>query len=127
MARRVEADMSPAEKLLAKWAAEKDGGQSLVPDWDADFSASFPNLWVLLTWDQVGKLKKQPGRLTLSVDGTGWRLTYMDPTAKRSTAVVQPTLMEALKKLDAQVVAPDTVWTSFGSRNRGWREEKRSV
>lgn len=122
---RERKDMHPAEALLARWAQESQGGQSMLPDWDADFSASFPNLWVLLTWDKVGKFMKQPGRLSFAVDGTGWRVEFMDPTAKRACAVVASTLMDGLKKLDAAVVHEETVWRSFSRGKRGWREEKK--
>jgi hypothetical protein len=81
---RERRELSPAEALLAKWAAEHTDGQSILPDFDADFSASFPNLWVFLTWTHVGKLQKEPGSITVRIDGTGWKLSYYDPTAKKA-------------------------------------------
>jgi len=117
-----KAPASPAEQLLRKWAEESENGQAMLPDFDADFSASFPNLWVLLTWRQVGVMEKQPGSITFRVDGTGWRVQYFDPTAKRSCAVVAETVLGGLKKLDLAVVAPDTVWTGGNRRGRTWRK-----
>lgn len=116
-------ERSPAEELLHKWALESQGGQASLPDWDAEFSASFPNLWVLLTWDQVGELRKLPGQITFKADGTGWRVTYLDQTAKRSTAVVAQQLLDGLRKLDLAVVHPDTVWAQFGRGNRKWTKK----
>lgn len=118
-------EMTPAEMLLNKWAQEKENGQPIVPDHDPDFSASFPNLWVLLTWTTVGKLRKQPGSLSLRAEGTGWRATYLDPTAKRRCSALGATLMDTLRALDQAVVAQNTVWDTMGNRNRGWREDKK--
>jgi len=118
-------ELSPAEEVLHRWALESQNGQASLPDFDPDFSASFPSLWVFLTWTDVGKLHKQPGSVTIRAEGTGWRLTYLDPTAKRRCSVLAPTLMDGLRKLDATVVARDTVWDTFGNRNRGWRQDKK--
>jgi hypothetical protein len=115
--------MNAAEVLLRKWAAESISGLG-IPDFDPDFSASFPSVWVLMTWREVGTLEKQPGRISFTADGTGWRITYSDPTAKRSCTVVAPTLLEGLKKLDSALVAEDTVWSGRGARNQGWRKRK---
>lgn len=118
--------LTPAEKVLAGWAMEAKAEQPLMPDWDAEFSASFPNLWVFLTWTTVGQFKKAPGSMSVRADGTGWRIGYHDPTAKRSTAVVATTLMEGLRKLDAALVADGTVWTSTDRKGKGWTERKKS-
>lgn len=117
-------EMTAAEAVLHKWAMESQNGQASLPDFDPDFSASFPNLWVFLTWRHVGKLSKQPGSVTIRADGTGWRLTYLDPTAKRRCSVLASSLMEGLRALDSALVAGDTLWDSFGNRNRGWRKDK---
>ncbi len=116
-------ETSPAEALLQRWAAESINGVG-VPDFDPDFSNSFPNLWVLMTWREVGSLEKLPGRISFSADGTGWRVTYSDPTAKRSATVVAETLMGALRKLDEAIVSADTVWSGRGTRNASWRKRK---
>lgn len=116
-------ETSPVEALLHKWAMESVSGQG-IPDFDPDFSNSFPSLWVLMTWREVGNLEKQPGRISFSAEGTGWRLTYSDPTAKRSCTVVGETLLGTLKKLEHAVTAPDTVWSGRGSRNSAWRKRK---
>lgn len=115
--------VNPAEALLRRWAAESVNGAQ-IPDHDADFSNSFPNLWVLMTWREVGQLEKQPGVISVSADGSAWRMTYRDPTAKRSCTVVAQTLMEAFKKLDLAVVAEDTVWSGRKSQNSSWRKRK---
>lgn len=115
--------LSAAEALLRKWAAESVNGHG-VPDYDPDFSNSFPNLWVLMTWREVGQLEKLPGTISFQADGSGWRLTYRDPTAKRSATVVAQTLLEGLKKLDACVVAEDTVWSGGRRGNTSWRKRK---
>lgn len=116
-------EMTPAERVLAQWAAESVETGVGLPDWDPEFAASFPNLWVFLTWKQIGKMVKDPGSLSLRCDGTGWRVTYYDPAAKKSTAVVDSSLMNAFRKLDAALVSPDTVW-SGKSRQRGFRQLK---
>lgn len=117
-------ELSPAEKVLFKWASNAFSEQPIMPDWDPDFSASFPNLWTFLTWTGTEKVKKQPGRITLQVDGTGWKVTYHDPTERKSTSAVGTTLREALAKLDSQIVKEDAVWMGGGGRNRGWRKLK---
>jgi hypothetical protein len=116
-------EITPAEALLQRWAAESINGVG-VPDFDPDFSNSFPNLWVLMTWREVGSLEKLPGRISFSADGTGWRVTYSDPTAKRSATVVAETLMGALRKLDEAIISADTVWSGRGTRNASWRKRK---
>jgi hypothetical protein len=116
-------EQTPAEALLHRWASESINGVG-IPDFDADFSASFPNLWIMMTWREVGSLEKLPGRISFSADGTGWRLTYSDPTAKRSATVVAETLMGALSKLDRAIVSDDTVWSGRGVRNASWRKRK---
>lgn len=120
-------DLSPAEAVLAKWAHEAQDPQGIMPDYDPDFSASFPNLWIFLTWREVGKFQKQPGSVSVRAEGTGWRLQYFDPTAKRSCAVLATTLMEGLRKLDQAVVSDETVWTSTDRRTKEWKERKKSV
>lgn len=112
--------LTPAERVLAQWAQEATHEQPLIPDWDPEFSASFPNLWVFLTWSSVGSMAKSPGSLSLRAEGTGWRLGYHDPSAKRSTAVVAASVMEAFKRLDMALVDPMTVWTSTDRRKKGW-------
>jgi len=123
MAKRETPPLSPAATVLAKWAAEADGNGVGIPDWDPDFSNSFPNLWVFLTWSQIGKKLKDPGSLSLRMDGSAWRLTYYDPAAKKSCTVQDPALMGALRKMDSALVHPDTVW-SGKSRQRGFRTIK---
>lgn len=118
--------LTPAEEVLAAWAQEAKHEQPLIPDWDPEFSASFPNLWVFLTWTTIGDLRKSPGSLSIRAEGTGWRLGYHDPSAKRSTAVVATGLMEGLRRLDAALVDPLTVWTSTDRRGKGWTERKKS-
>jgi len=115
--------LNPAEALLRRWAAESVNGHG-IPDHDGDFSNSFPNLWVLMTWREVGNMEKSPGTISVQADGSAWRMTYRDPTAKRSCTVVAQTLMEAFRKLDHAVVAEDTVWSGRGSRNQSWRKRK---
>jgi len=117
-------ELSPAESILHQWALQSQNGQASLPDFDPDFSASFPNLWVFLTWEQVGQLRKEPGSVTVRAEGTGWVLRYYDATAKRSCAIVAASLMEGLRKLDAALVHPDTVWTIRKSGKKGWQEKK---
>jgi len=116
-------DLNPAETILARWAAEAANGSSL-PDFDPEFSASFPNLWVFLTWSEVGQFSKAPGKVSIAAEGTGWKISYYDPSAKRGTAVVSGTLMEGLKKLDAALVSGDTVWSGGGTRNKGFKKRE---
>lgn len=123
MARKPQPELSPAERVLAKWAAEADGQGVSIPDWDPEFSQSFPNLWVFLTWTQIGKKLKDPGSVSIRMEGTAWRLSYYDPAAKKSCVVVDTSLMGALKKLDGALVSNDTVW-SGKSRQRGFRTLK---
>jgi len=116
-------ELSPAERVLAQWASEANEVGVGLPDWDPEFSMSFPNLWVFMTWTRIGKVQKDPGSVSMRVDGTGWRLTYYDPAARKSATVIDPTLMGALRKLDGALVSPDTVW-SGKSRTRGFRKVK---
>lgn len=119
---RDKPQLNPAETVLARWASESKE-QPSFPDFDPEFSASFPNLWVFLTWTQIGKAEKSPGAITLKADGSGWRLSYFDPAAKRGTAVVGQSLMDCLRRLDAALVAPDTVWSaSRGPRGFRFKE-----
>lgn len=99
-------------------------GQPIMPDFDPDFAASFPNLWVFLTWRDVGDFQKLPGKLTIAADGTGWKATYYDPSARRGCSVFAPTLMDALRRLDCAVVAPDTAWSGGGGKRSGWTKKK---
>jgi len=117
-------ELSPAEVVLAKWAEEASGGQGMLPDFDGEFSASFPALWTFLTWTQIGKMKKEPGSVSMRAEGTGWKLTYYDPSALRSCSVASTTLMEGLRKLDAALVHPDTLWVRTDRRKKGWTEKK---
>lgn len=123
MARSKREELSPAERKLAEWAEEAAGQGISIPDWDQEFSQSFPNLWVFLTWTQIGKVLKDPGSIRIQADGTAWRVQYYDPAAKKSCVVMDPSLMGALRKLDAAVVGTDTVW-SGKSRQRGFRKVK---
>jgi len=120
-------ELNPAESILHQWALESMNGQASLPDFDPDFSASFPNLWVFLTWKEVGQMKKQPGSVTIRADGTGWRLQYYDPAALRSCAVVGASLMECLRKLDAALVDPATVWNISNRQKRGWQKPKDGI
>lgn len=124
MAKKNDIPLSPAESVLHKWALESVNGQACLPDFDPDFSASFPNLWVFLTWTHVGRKLKQPGNITIRSEGTGWRVQYFDPSARRSCACVAPTLMDALKALDQAVVSEATVWNKFQRGKRGWTDLK---
>lgn len=116
-------ESNPFENVVAKWAQEAMHGPQL-PDFDPDFSASFPSLWMFLTWREVGDLERAPGTLSVAVDGTGWRVSYYDPSARRRCSVLAPTLTDGLRRLDAAVVSPETVWSGGGSRNRGFRKRK---
>lgn len=109
---------------MLRWAQQTDNGQACLPDFDAEFSASFPNLWAFMTWTEVGEMMKDPGKVTVSVDGSAWKLAYYDPAARRGTSVVAKTLMDGFRALDAAVVHPDTVWTG-GKRRPGWTRKKK--
>lgn len=120
-------ELSPAERVLVKWAEEARNEQPILPDWDPEFSVQYPNLWVFLTWNTVGNLTKSPGSLSLRADGTGWRAGYHDPSAKRSTAVAGATMAEALRRLDSALVDGQTVWTSTARKGKGWTERKKPL
>ena len=83
-------DLNPIERLLGQWAMEANG-EALLPCHDPEFSASFPNLWMLLTWRAVGDFERAPGSLTVSADGAAWKLSYYDPSAKRRASVAGAT------------------------------------
>lgn len=119
-------ELSPAERVLSNWAMEAKNEQPIIPDWDPDFSVTYPNLWVFLTWRSVGDMAKSPGSVTLRAEGTGWRAGYHDPSAKRSCAVVGTTLAETLKRLDVAVVDDLTVWTSTDRKGKQWTQRKKS-
>lgn len=116
-------ELNPIEQRLAQWAQEAEDGPS-IPDYDPEFSASFPNLWVLLSWRSIGNYDRSPGTLSVSADGTGWRLSYYDPSARRRCTVAANSLTEGLRKLDAAVGAPDTVWSGGKPRSQSFRKRK---
>lgn len=116
-------ELNPFESIIAQWAQEASDGP-VMPEFDPEFSASFPNLWMFLAWREVGNLERTPGSLSLTLDGSGWRLSYYDPGSKRRCSVLAPSLTDALKRLDAAVVASDTVWSGGANRNRGFRKRK---
>jgi len=118
-------DLTPVEKTLHRLAQEADG-QGRIPDFDPDFSASFPNLWAFLTWAYVGDLVKDPGSVTIKAEGTGWKVSYFDPAAERGCAVLAGTLMDGLRRLEAALVAEDTLWTG-ARRKSGFRRRKDGV
>lgn len=118
---REKRELSPAEKLLAKWAGEANG-QPSIPDFDAEFSASFPNLWILMTWTVVGDLEKLPGQIGFQADGSAWKVTYRDPSANRMIGVVATSFLEGLRKLDQEVVRDDAPWSGGKKRKRGWKK-----
>lgn len=116
-------ELSEIEKRLAQWAQEAlDGPQ--IPDFDPHFSSSFPNLWVLLTWPAIGHVERSPGTLSVAADGSGWRVSYYDPSARRRLAVVAQTLLDALATLDKAVVAPDAAWSGGKPRSSSFRKRK---
>ena len=114
----------PAHELLLKWSKEADG-QPVMPDFDPQFSATYPNLWILMTWKEIDGKGKQPARLTMAVEGTGWTLRLADPTAKRSLVAAAPTLLDALRKLEEWIPHPDCPWQVRGNRNTGWKKLKK--
>lgn len=116
-------DLNPMERVLAQWAMEALNGPS-IPDFDPEFSASFPNLWVLLTWPSVGDVERSPGSLSIAADGTGWRVSYYDPSARRRLAVVSPSLLEGLKKLDQEVTSPSAAWSGGKRKSTSFRKPK---
>lgn len=118
-------DLSPAEETLVRFVKEAFNGEELA-DFDPEFSLLYPSLWMFLTWRQIGDVERSPGRLSMSVDGSCWRLSYYDPSAKRSTAVVAPSLADGLKRLDQAVTASDTVWTGGKKKNASFRKLKDS-
>jgi len=118
-------EQNPVEIALARLAAEANG-QALIPEYDPEFSASFPNLWAFLTWREVGDVEKDPGTLSIGVSGTGWKVSYYDPGAEKGCAVLAQTLMDGLRRLDQAVVSPDTLWTG-GRRKTGFRRRQKPV
>lgn len=114
-------ELSVIEQAMARLAAESNG-QGLIPDYDPDFSSSFPNIWAFLTWREVGDQEKDPGSVSIAASGTGWKVAYYDPAAEKGCAVLAATLMEGLKKLDAALVNAETLWTG-GRRKTGWRRK----
>lgn len=116
-------DLTPAEAKLAQWVKEsKDEPEDLA--WDAEFSMQYPSLWLFLTWRTIGDVVRTPGRLSLQVDGTSWRLGYYDPSAKRSCAVVGATLADCLSRLNAALTAPETVWSGGKPKSTTFRKRK---
>jgi len=115
-------ELNPIEATMLRLAQESNG-QSSLPDFDPEFSASFPNLWAFLTWREVADLQKAPGKLTVAVDGTAWRVSYFDPAAKRGCSARAFTLLGALKALDGALVDPQTSWTGGRSKS-GWTKKK---
>jgi len=115
-------ELNPIEATMLRLASESNG-QGTMPDFDAEFSASFPALWAFLTWKEVGDYNKAPGKLSLAVDGTAWRLSYYDPAARRGCSVRAVTLMQALACLDKALVDPNTPWTG-GKSKSGWTRKK---
>lgn len=117
-------EFSPAERVLIKWKEESEA-QGVLPDFDPAFAAKYPNLWVFLTWREVQDASKDPGSFSCRIDGTGFKITYSDPTAKRSLTVVATTYEEAMKNLDLAIVADNQPWVIRGQRNRTWRKKKK--
>jgi len=118
-------EQNPVEAALSRLAAEANG-QAMIPEYDPEFSASFPNLWAFMTWREVGDQEKDPGSVSISVSGTGWKVAYYDPGAEKGCAVLAQTLMDGLRRLDAAVVSADTLWTG-GRRKTGFRKRGKSV
>jgi len=119
-------DLGPAERLLLKWANVHKEGEPEVADFDDEFSKTYPNLWVLLTWKAVGDLKKLPGTITIKTSGTAFEARYYDPTQKMGCAAIATTMREALARLDLAVVDANTVW-STSRQQKAWRTEKKKV
>lgn len=116
-------DLSAAELKLAAWASEeKDDEKDL--QWDPEFAMRYPSLWVFLTWRSIGNVLRAPGRLSLSSDGTAWRVGYYDPSARRSCAAVGTTLDDALSRIDKALTAEDTVWSGGQPKFKGFRKRK---
>jgi len=117
-------DLSPAEIKLSQFIQEATTDAEIA-DWDAEFALSYPTLWVFLTWRQVGDVLRAPGRLSLTADGTAWRLGYYDPSAKRSTAVVGATVADCLSRMNLALTAPETVWSGGQPKFRGFQKRKK--
>lgn len=115
---------NPVEALIRKWAHESKNG-AMLPDFDPEFSASFPHLFSLLTWKEASGMLKAPGSITIQADGSAWKLTYRDPSSQRWTAVVAQTVMEGLRKLNEAIPHPDTVWNGGKRPQRDFREKKK--
>lgn len=115
-------EVTPVEAAMLRLAQESEG-QGMLPDFDGTFASSYPALWAFLTWREVGQLQKAPGKLTLAVDGTAWRLAYYDPAARRGCSVRALTLLDALAALDKALLDPQTAWTA-GRIKQGWTKKK---
>jgi len=117
-------ELNPAELKLSQFIQEATNDAEIA-EWDAEFALSYPTLWVFLTWRQVGDVLRAPGRLSLTADGTSWRLGYYDPSAKRSCAVVGTSVADCLSRMNSALTAAETVWSGGTPKFRGFQKRKK--
>jgi hypothetical protein len=106
-------------ETFIKAKLEQDGVS--IPD-DDGFAKQYPNLWDWLTVQKVGKWAKDAARLTLAVQGSTWKASLSDESLGQSCTVVGVTMLDALRRLDAACVDPETAWSTWKAGRRGLRE-----
>lgn len=63
-------------------------------------------------------LKRQPGKLTIVVEGAHWRITLDCPGEKITTRIACPSLVTCLQELNEKLSSGHVVWSPAYERNK---------
>jgi hypothetical protein len=109
-------------KMMEDRAREiKESRAVQVPDDDA-FRTAYPQLWQLFTVTRLSeRWERNPPAITITLDGSLWRVTYRDNALSHAISVAASTFAELLPRLDAATVNPEA-WSRFRPRGRGLRD-----
>lgn len=117
------------ERVVPEVADVLKGKVQLVPH-DEDASSEYPVLMSVLLprYRGDGKLTREPGVLSVRIDGAVFRITVVCPTEGLQATVETPRIMEILTTIELAVSSPACVWVpTWDSKKRARRGLDTSV
>jgi hypothetical protein len=74
---------------------------------------------LLPKYDEKGRLTREPGILSIKVDGPIFRVALICPSEEGQAVMGFGSLIDLFDRIEASIFAPETIWTkTFDSKKR---------